>query len=154
MDLSKTLPREKELLGFYRQGILKVVNLGHVLECRVDASNIFSKTGHSEITQRHASQKVPDTQVNRKTEPTIEQLYLTGPDMLPDYKNESYVSPCSCFFAGPIDDEEPFCFQKAKDLKQWQQTMDEEMSGLVKNEETWDLVPKPKEVQPASCEWV
>ena len=31
--------------------------------------------------------------------------------------------------------------------------MKEEMNALMKNE-TWDLVPKPKDVQPVSCKWV
>lgn len=31
--------------------------------------------------------------------------------------------------------------------------MEEEIRALAKNE-TWDLVPKPMEVEPVSCKWV
>ncbi|GKV02840.1 hypothetical protein SLEP1_g15229 [Rubroshorea leprosula] len=53
---------------------------------------------------------------------------------------------------GPSDDEVPLCFEKAKGVKVWD-AMDEEMNALFKNE-TWDLVPKPKDVQLVSCKWV
>jgi len=31
--------------------------------------------------------------------------------------------------------------------------MNDEMNALIKNQ-TWDLVPKPKEVKPITCKWV
>ncbi|GKV49237.1 hypothetical protein SLEP1_g56000 [Rubroshorea leprosula] len=54
---------------------------------------------------------------------------------------------------GPSDDEIPLCFEKATGVKVWEDAMDEEMNALFKNE-TWDLVPKPKDVQLVSCKWV
>ncbi|GKV52289.1 hypothetical protein SLEP1_g58877 [Rubroshorea leprosula] len=69
------------------------------------------------------------------------------------YRDENFTSTYSCFFAGPSDDEVPLCFEKAKGVKVWEDAMDEEMNVLFKNE-TWDLVPKPKDVQLVSCKWV
>lgn len=57
----------------------------------------------------------------------------------------------SCFFVGPIDDdEEPSCFKEIQRFKALAEAMDEE---TVRNE-TWDVVPKPKEVYSVSCKWV
>ena len=42
-----------------------------------------------------------------------------------------------------FDDNEPSCFDEARDMKEWDCAMNEEMQALIKNE-TWDLVPKPK----------
>ncbi|BBH06979.1 hypothetical protein Prudu_018768 [Prunus dulcis] len=53
----------------------------------------------------------------------------------------------------PADDNEPSCFDEAHGKKDWEQAMDEEMNGLIKNE-TWDLVPKPQHVVPVTCKWV
>ncbi|KAK1406718.1 hypothetical protein QVD17_38326 [Tagetes erecta] len=45
---------------------------------------------------------------------------------------------------------EPESFEEAFDKKEWQNAMKEEMSALLSNQ-TWDLVPKPKDVMPVSC---
>jgi len=69
------------------------------------------------------------------------------------FRDENFVSTNSCFFAGPIDDKEPSYFEKAKGVKEWKLAMDDEMEALMKNQ-TWSLVPKPRDVQPVSCKWV
>jgi len=68
------------------------------------------------------------------------------------YRDENFISTYSCFFAGPIDDEEPRTFEEAKGNKEWELVMDDEMKALEKNQ-TWSLVPKSKDVQPVSCKW-
>jgi hypothetical protein len=68
------------------------------------------------------------------------------------YRDENFVSTYSCFFSGSSDGE-PSCFEEAKGNKSWEDAMDEEMQALRKNE-TWDLVPKPKGVDPVTCKWV
>lgn len=54
------------------------------------------------------------------------------------------MSVHSCLLASPDEDNEPFCFVEVKGVKEWDYVMDEEMNVLTKNE-TWDLVPKPKD---------
>lgn len=63
------------------------------------------------------------------------------------------VDVVSCFFAGPIDDNEPSCYDEAKGVHEWEKAMEEEISALDKNK-TWELVPKPKDIEPVSCKWV
>ncbi|CAA7020014.1 unnamed protein product [Microthlaspi erraticum] len=69
------------------------------------------------------------------------------------YRDERFVTTYSCYFASPFDEEEPSSYDEAKGVKEWETAMKEEMDALKKNE-TWDLVPKPKDVQPVSCKWV
>jgi len=69
------------------------------------------------------------------------------------YREGNLVSICSCFFAGPLDDQEPSCFEEATGVKEWDKAMDEEMKALRKNE-TWDLVPKVDGVTLVTCKWV
>lgn len=71
---------------------------------------------------------------------------------LAPYRDENFVSTYSFFFDGPIDDEEPSSFNEAHDKREWQSAMDEEVNALLKNG-IWDLVPKPKDVQPVYCKW-
>jgi hypothetical protein len=59
------------------------------------------------------------------------------------------VSMHSCFLDNPIDDCELSSFDEAKGVKEW----DDDMNALIKNQ-TWDLVPKPKEVKPITCKWI
>ncbi|KAG6492870.1 hypothetical protein ZIOFF_047838 [Zingiber officinale] len=68
------------------------------------------------------------------------------------YRDDNFVTNFSCLFANPIDDDEPSSYDDAKGVKEWQAAMKEEMDALQKNQ-TWDLVPKPLEVQPVSCKW-
>ena len=69
------------------------------------------------------------------------------------YNNENFVSMNSCFLANPIDDCEPSSFDEATCVKEWDDAMNDEMNALIKNQ-TWDLVPKPKEVKPITCKWI
>ncbi|KAG7548326.1 Integrase catalytic core [Arabidopsis suecica] len=69
------------------------------------------------------------------------------------YRDEEFITTYSCFFAAPLDDDEPSSYDEAKGVQEWEAAMKEEMSALKKNE-TWDLVPKPKDVEPVSCKWV
>ncbi|KAG6485405.1 hypothetical protein ZIOFF_053942 [Zingiber officinale] len=72
---------------------------------------------------------------------------------LSHYKDDNFVTNFYCFFANPIDDDEPSSYVEAKGVKEWEAAMKEEMDALQKNQ-TWDLVLKPTEVQPVSCKWV
>jgi hypothetical protein len=65
------------------------------------------------------------------------------------YRNVNFMSMHSCFLANPIDDCELSCFYESTGVKEW----DGAMNALIKNQ-TWDLVPKPKEVKPITCKWV
>ncbi|GAB2303795.1 hypothetical protein Dimus_038963 [Dionaea muscipula] len=58
--------------------------------------------------------------------------------------------------AALIEDDrpkEPSSYQEASQGKEWIKVMQEEIDALAQNQ-TWDLVPKPKDVQPISCKWV
>lgn len=46
--------------------------------------------------------------------------------------------------------KEPTSFQDASKIDEWIQAMEEEIEALKKNE-TWELVPKPKDVRPITC---
>lgn len=49
--------------------------------------------------------------------------------------------------------KEPTSFEEASQNKEWKHAMDEEIQALKQNE-TWELVPKPEGVKPISCKWV
>jgi hypothetical protein len=49
--------------------------------------------------------------------------------------------------------KEPETFEEAYSKKEWVGAMKEEMDALLRNQ-TWELVPKPKDVKPVSCKWV
>lgn len=76
-------------------------------------------------------------------------LGLLGSEM----KSLSDITTFSCFFAAPLDEDEPTSYDEAKGIQEWETAMNEEMNALMQNE-TWYLVPKPKDVQPVSCKWV
>lgn len=73
--------------------------------------------------------------------------------LLARYRDRNFVSVYSCFLASPNADREPSCFDEVKDAIEWVDAMDDEMQALIKNQ-TWDLVPKPKNVKPITCKWV
>ncbi|KAJ4715914.1 Retrovirus-related Pol polyprotein from transposon TNT 1-94 [Melia azedarach] len=52
-----------------------------------------------------------------------------------------------------ISVKEPETFEEAVQHKEWRNTMEEEILALKQNE-TWDLVPKSQEIKPISCKWV
>ncbi|KAG6485402.1 hypothetical protein ZIOFF_053939 [Zingiber officinale] len=86
-------------------------------------------------------------------EETISQRPRRNIVRLSHYRDDNFVTNFYCFFANPIDDDEPSSYVEAKGVKEWEAAMKEEMDALQKNQ-TWDLVPKPPEVQPVSCKWV
>lgn len=49
--------------------------------------------------------------------------------------------------------KEPETFEEAAQQNEWRKAMGEEIMALRQNE-TWDLVPKPAGVKPISCKWV
>ena len=49
--------------------------------------------------------------------------------------------------------DEPKSYNKAKGIPKWEEAMQEEISALNKNC-TWELVPKPKDVDLITCKWV
>ena len=69
------------------------------------------------------------------------------------YRDGNFVSVHSCFLASLNEDLEPSCFDEAKGVKQWVNSMDDEMQALIKNQ-TWDLIPNPKDVKSITCKWV
>ncbi|CAL2236842.1 unnamed protein product [Prunus armeniaca] len=48
---------------------------------------------------------------------------------------------------------EPETFEEASQSSEWVKPMGEEITALEQNQ-TWDLVPKPRDVKPISCKWV
>ncbi|KAK2998211.1 hypothetical protein RJ639_023475 [Escallonia herrerae] len=76
------------------------------------------------------------------------------PSYLKDYEvqvNQSTVS--SCFFLGAVDNCESSCYEAAKGIPEWEAAMLEETNALLRND-TWELVPKPKDIEPVTCKWV
>ena len=49
--------------------------------------------------------------------------------------------------------KEPESYEEAYQNTKWLEAMKEEITALDKNQ-TWELVPKPKEAKPISCKWV
>lgn len=50
------------------------------------------------------------------------------------YRNKNFTSTYSCFFPGPIDDEEPSCFEETNDVHEWRHAIYNEIEALIKNE--------------------
>ena len=73
--------------------------------------------------------------------------------LLARYRDGNFVSMHSCFLDNPIDECELSSFDEAIGVKEWDDDMNDEMNALIRNQ-TWDLVPKPKEVKPITCKWV
>ncbi|XP_042467162.1 uncharacterized mitochondrial protein AtMg00820-like [Zingiber officinale] len=48
---------------------------------------------------------------------------------------------------------EPETFEEASQSPEWVIAMKEEIDALQQNQ-TWDLLPKPRDVKPISCKWV
>lgn len=48
---------------------------------------------------------------------------------------------------------EPETFEEASQSSEWMTAMKEEIDALQQNQ-TWDFVPKPRDVKPISCKWV
>ncbi|KAM1753554.1 hypothetical protein ACFX12_006125 [Malus domestica] len=48
---------------------------------------------------------------------------------------------------------EPETFEEASQSSEWMIAMKEEIDALQQNQ-TWDIVPKPRDVKPISCKWI
>ena len=66
---------------------------------------------------------------------------------------DSYLAHHYAYMANVVQVIEPTCFEEAIGNENWKQTMDEEMVALYGNE-TWELVPLPKENKTIGCKWV
>lgn len=51
------------------------------------------------------------------------------------------------------DVREPETIEEASLSSEWNKAMEEEIPALELNQ-TWELVPKPRDVKPISCKWV
>ena len=51
------------------------------------------------------------------------------------------------------EEKEPASFEKVSQKAEWRKVIEEEMKALAENQ-TWDLVPKHKDMKPISCKWV
>ena len=60
----------------------------------------------------------------------------------PKYINDAYAEV-----------KEPTTFEEASKSPEWRKAMEEEILALKQNQ-TWNLVPKPEGVKPISCKWV
>lgn len=49
--------------------------------------------------------------------------------------------------------QEPQTYEEASQEPAWQKAMEEEITALEQSQ-TWDLVPRPKDIKPISCKWV
>ncbi|KAI3500109.1 hypothetical protein L1887_35925 [Cichorium endivia] len=105
----------------------------------VDAPEDQSDTDNSEqeVTQPYdvTETETPPTQLRRS-----ERI----PKPNPKYAN-----------AAILDDgvKEPETYEEASQNKVWQKAMEEEIIALEQNQ-TWELVPKPRDIKPISCKWV
>jgi len=107
-----------------------------------EQSNRGSNVDCHELEGQHVDEEVESVPPLRRSKRKV---------VLPArYRDGNFVSMHSCFLANPIDDCEPSCFDEATGVKEWDSAMNDEMNALIKNQ-TWDLVPKPKEVKPITC---
>lgn len=63
----------------------------------------------------------------------------------PKYANVAIVEDANA--------KEPETFAEAFQNSDWSKAMQEEIAALKRNQ-TWELVPKPRDVEPFSCKWV
>ena len=63
----------------------------------------------------------------------------------PKYANAAIVEEATII--------EPETFEEASQSSEWMAAMKEEIDALEQNQ-TWDLIPKPRDVKPISCKWV
>ena len=62
-------------------------------------------------------------------------------------------SVLSCLFMGDTSENEPRLYREAKEILEWENAIMEEILALRKND-TWELVPKPHDVDLITCKWV
>ena len=66
---------------------------------------------------------------------------------------DSYLAHHYAYMASVVQVVEPTCFDEAIGNENWEKAMDEEMAALYEND-TWDLVPLPKDKKTIGCKWV
>ena len=66
---------------------------------------------------------------------------------------DSYLAHHYAYMASVVQVVEPTCFDEAIGNENWEKAMDEEMAALYGND-TWDLVPLPKDKKTIGCKWV
>ncbi|KAE8676544.1 hypothetical protein F3Y22_tig00111584pilonHSYRG00119 [Hibiscus syriacus] len=79
-------------------------------------------------------ESIPQSQLRRSTR-------IRRPN--PKYTNAAIIEEAT----------EPETFEEASKSSEWMTTMKEEIDALQQNQ-TWDIVPKIKDVKPISCKWV
>ncbi|KAE8673149.1 hypothetical protein F3Y22_tig00111810pilonHSYRG00151 [Hibiscus syriacus] len=79
-------------------------------------------------------ESIPQSQLRRSTR-------IRRPN--PKYANAAIIEEAT----------EPETFEEASKSSQWMTAMKEEIDALQQNQ-TWDIVPKIKDVKPISCKWV
>ena len=98
---------------------------------------------------------------NREATTNIEVATRKNPQRqkkLPGHLSDFVVdinqfSVLSCFFMGGTSENESRLYSEAKEILEWENAMMEEISALQKND-TWELVPKPHDVDLITCKWV
>ena len=66
---------------------------------------------------------------------------------------DSYLAHHYAYMASVVQVVEPTCFDEATGNENWEKAMDEEMVALYSND-TWDLVPLPKDKKTIGYKWV
>ena len=66
---------------------------------------------------------------------------------------DSYLAHHYAYMASVVQVVEPTCFDEAIGNENWEKAMDEEMVALYGND-TWDLVPLPKDKKTIGYKWV
>jgi hypothetical protein len=51
-------------------------------------------------------------------------------------------------------DEEPTCFEEAIQKKEWADAMTEEYQSIIKKNDVWEIVPRPKSKDVVSSKWL
>ena len=100
---------------------------------------------------------LPPSEVNIQQNDSMEPVtrmssrHRRQPEYLADYEVQlNHCSVLSCFLLGDAYGNEPRSFNEAKDSVEWREAMVEEIAALHKNG-TWELVPKPKDVELVTC---
>ena len=82
-----------------------------------------------------------------------EEQPATSPIQLRRSTREKKKNPKYANVAVMEEKKEPTSFEKASQKVEWRKSMEDNIKELAENQ-TWDLVPKPKDVKPISCKWV
>ena len=83
----------------------------------------------------------------------LEEQPTTSPIQLRRSTRMKKKNPKYANIAVVEEQKEPASFEEASQKAEWRKAMEEEMKALVENQ-TWDLVPKPKDVKSISYKWV